>query len=188
MNVDSEKTGTPESPIRPDSWAAAWLWLAYTLFYGFMPVWLGVLALLGFSFNRSMNWRDFLIHGEFLIYSASLVAASTRLITRDVESGRSFPHRPWFNLISHAVIIPSAAVYAIAKALSFSESPLAPRGAFILYFSLVMVVSGVVFSFVVFLFDHRRSSVPYINIQAERKHEQEDLSRSFDKLEKGEHA
>src|SRR5208337_5257776 len=97
-----------------DSWSAGGVWLGYTLFYGFMPLWLGVLAGLGFS-NQRIAWPDFLVHGELLIYAASLTAASTRLIASDVNTKRPFACRQIFNLISHAVIIPSAAAYAIVK-------------------------------------------------------------------------
>jgi len=149
-----------------------------------MPVWLGALAGLGFSFQHSIDWRDFLIHGEFLIYSASLVAASTRLISKEAATGRPFVHRAWFNLASNAIIIPSAAIYAIIKALSFLSTPIAAKQAFIVWFSIVMLLSGLVFSFVVFLLDHHRSITP-INVEAEVKKEQQELAQQFDKLDEG---
>ena len=149
-----------------------------------MPVWLAALAGLGFSFGQPINWKDFLIHGEFLIYSASLVAASTRLIAKDVATGRPFSHRAWFNLVSNAIIIPSAAIYAIIKALSFLQKPIAAKEHFIVGFSLCMLLSGIAFSFIVFLLDDHRSVTP-INVEAEVKKEQEDLEQQFDKLDGG---
>jgi len=143
-----------------------------------------MLAGFGFSFQRPINWGDFLIHGEFLIYSASLVAASTRLISKDVATGRPFLHRAWFSLISSAIIIPSAAIYAIIKALSFLQPPTGVKHSFIVWFSIGMLLSGIVFSFVVFLLDHHRSITP-INVEAEAKREQQELEHEFDNLGEG---
>lgn len=184
MLIASRKLGS--EPISPESWGSARLWLAYTLFFGFMPVWLGMLAGLGFSFQRPINWRDFLIHGEFLIYSASLVATSTRLISKDVATGRPFSYRPWFSLVSSAIIIPSAAIYAIIKALSFLEKPTEVKPTFIVWFSTTMLILAIVFSFVVFLLDHHRSTTP-LNLEAEANQEQVKLEKQFDELEEGPH-
>lgn len=175
-----------------DSWSAGWVWLAYTLLFGFMPLWLGVLGLgvrdaLGFS-KQGAGWSDFLIHGELLIYAASVAAASTRLISSDVVTTRPFAYRQLFNLMGYAVIVPSAATYAMIKVLSFS-SPGAPQTntRFIISLSVPMVVASVFFSFLVFVLDHHRTTSP-LNIVAEIEKEKEELSQNFDKLEKADTA
>jgi heme exporter protein D len=165
----------------PDSWSAGGVWLLYTLFYGFMPLWLGVLAGLGFS-NQRIAWPDFLVHGELLIYAASLTAASTRLIASDLNTKRPFVHRQIFNLMSHAVILPSAAAYAIVKVLTFLNLAVQIKTSFMVWLSLPMVVISVVFSFLVFVLDHQRTTTP-VNIIAEANREQEQLGRDFDRLE-----
>lgn len=165
----------------PDSWSSGGVWLAYTLFYGFMPLWLGVLAGLGFS-NQRISWPDFLIHGEFLIYAASVTAASTRLIARDVSTGRPFAYRQIFNLISNAVIVPAAAAYAIIKVLTFLNLANNIKTTFIVWLSIPMVLVSIAFSFFVFVLDHHRTTTP-INVAAQIKKEEEALSREFDQLE-----
>lgn len=167
-----------------DSWSAGSVWLAYTLFYGFMPLWLGVLAGLGFS-NQRVGWTDFLIHGELLIYAASLTAVSTRLIASDVNSKRPFASRQMFNLISHAVIVPSAAAYAIVKVLTFSSLAGQIKASFMTWFSVPMILFSVVFSFVVFVLDHHRTTTP-LDVAAEIEKEEGQLSQQFDQLEKTE--
>ena len=125
-----------------DSWSAGSVWLGYTMFYGFMPLWLGVIAGLGFS-NQRVRWTDFLIHGELLIYAASLTAYSTRLIASDVNNTRPFVSRQLFNLISHAIIIPSAAAYAIVMVLTFSHLTGQIRASFMTWFSVPMVLYSI---------------------------------------------
>jgi len=166
-----------------DSWSSGGVWLAYTLFYGFMPLWLGILAGLGFS-NQHVAWPDFLIHGEFLIYAASLTAASTRLIARDVNTGRPFAFRQIFNLVSHAVIIPAAAAYAIVKVLTFLNLASNIKTTFMIWLSIPMVLVSVAFSFFVFVLDHHRTTTP-VNVAAEIKKEEDELSRDFDRLDAG---
>jgi hypothetical protein len=167
----------------PDSWSSGGVWLAYTLFYGFMPLWLGILAGLGFS-NQHISWPDFLVHGEFLIYAAALTAASTRLIARDVNTGRPFAFRQIFNLISNAVIVPAAAAYAIVKVLTFLNLATNIKTAFMVWLSIPMVLVSVLFSFFVFVLDHHRTTTP-VNVAAQIKKEEDDLSRDFDQLETG---
>jgi hypothetical protein len=167
-----------------ESWSAGSVWLGYTMFYGFMPLWLGVLAGLGFS-NQRIRWTDFLIHGELLIYAASLTAYSTRLIASDVNTTRPFASRQVFNLISHAVIIPSAAAYAIVMVLTFSHLTAQISASFMSWFSVPMVLYSIFFSLVVFVEDHRRTTTP-LNVAAEYKKEEEQLSVDFDQLERAE--
>ena len=46
------------------------------------------------------------------------------------------------------------------------------------------LLSGIAFSFVVFLLDHHRSITP-LNVEAEVKKEQQELAKEFDKLGEG---
>jgi hypothetical protein len=172
-----------------DSWSAGGVWLAYTLFWGFMPLWLGALGLvvlagLGFS-KQSVTWADFLVHGEFLIYAASIAAPSTRLISSDVNPRRPFAFRAIFNLIAYAVIVPSAATYAMIKVLSFSNLQAQVNIPFMIRLSVPVVLVSVIFSFFVFVLDHHRTTTP-LNLEAKIKKEEDELSHNFDRLEKTE--
>src|ERR1700722_6228496 len=68
-----------------EHWRNAGKWLAFTVGCGFLPIIIGLLLVWGLS-TKSFNWYDFVVHGEFVIYSATLVAASTRLISKDTET------------------------------------------------------------------------------------------------------
>jgi hypothetical protein len=156
-----------------DSWSAGSVWLGYTMFYGFMPLWLGVIAGLGFS-NQRVRWTDFLIHGELLIYAASLTAYSTRLIASDVPTTL----QPYFPCHNHPV---SRCVRYCYGAYVFASHW--PDQGFI--YDLVFRAHGPIqyfFSLVVFVEDHRRTTNP-LNVAAEYKKEEDQLSVDFDKTE-----
>jgi len=157
----------------------------YTLVYSFMPVWFGILAGVGFLYKKPFSWLDFVIHGELLIYSASLLAASTRLISKDVNTGRPFVHRQWFTLVSMAITVLAAGFYAMIKVLSFLENPAPVRVAVLLWVSVPTLTVSVLFSFLVFAFDQYRCANP-INVAAKAKQEQDELSQQIDRLEEGE--
>ena len=74
-----------------ENWSSTGVWLAYTLGYGFLPVWIGFVLVFVLS-HEHLKMADFIVHGEFAIYSATLVAGSTRLISRDTDLG-PFVHR-----------------------------------------------------------------------------------------------
>lgn len=137
-------------PADGDSWAAARVWLGYTLVYSFMPVWFGVLAGVGFWYKKPFSWLDFIIHGELLIYSASLLAGSTRLISKDVNTGRPFVLRQWFTLTSVTITVLAAGFYAMIKVLSFLDNPAAVRVNVLLWLSITSLVISIPFSFLVF--------------------------------------
>jgi hypothetical protein len=169
-----------------DSWSAGGVWLGYTLFWGFLPLWLGslglaVLAILG-VLKQSVTWADFLIHGEFLIYAVSIAAPSTRLISSDMNPRRPFAFRAIFNLVAYAIVVPSAAIYAIIKVLSFLNLQPQANIPLMFWLSVPVVVVSVVFSLVVFVLDHHRMTTPF-NVAAEIKKEEDELSHNFDRLE-----
>lgn len=170
-----------DMPADSDSWSAARVWLGYTLIYGFMPVWFGVLAGVGFWFKKPFSWLDFVIHGELLIYSASLLAGSTRLISKDVNTGRPFVKRQWFTLASVAITILAAGFYAMIKVLSFLENPAPVRVGVLLWVSISALLVSLSFSFFVFAFDQYRSTNP-INVAGKAKKEQDELSKEIDEL------
>src|SRR5207248_7893338 len=116
---------------------------------------------------------------------ATLTATSTRLITKDLRKGGDpFVHRQMFNLFSHVVIIPSAAIYAVLKYQSLKGSS-EMNLHYVTWVSILMLLSAVVFSFFVFLFDEQRSSPATAEaFNRELRQEEANLSRQFDALEK----
>lgn len=80
------------------------MWLYYTLFYWMFPT-IAVLSSYIIA-NQRIRWLDLVIHGEFLIYAVTIVAGSTRLISKDIPRSGPFVSRQIFNLYSHIMIFP----------------------------------------------------------------------------------
>src|SRR5216684_2121938 len=75
-----------DSATRRQRFSAS-MWLFYALFYWMLPTALAVAGL--WIAKREVRWVDLWVHGEFLIYSITLTAGSTRLIAKD----EPFPNR-----------------------------------------------------------------------------------------------
>ena len=114
------------SSCSADHWRAAGKWFAYTVGCGFLPVVVGLLLV--WLLSSTPNWYDFVIHGELVIYSAALVAGSTRLISKDTDSF-PFVHREMFILTAVLTIAASIALYtaiktaALFKAINYLTHP-----------------------------------------------------------------
>jgi hypothetical protein len=160
-----------------DHWRSAGKWLAYTVGCGFLPIMIGLLLVWIFS-TKPVNWYDFVVHGEFLIYSAALIAASTRLISRDTATF-PFVHREMFTLAAFLALASCVALYsAIKTAILFrlQDTINNPR---IVRFSMIILVVSLAFSFLVFLLDQQRVNPNVIGILA---HQENQLSAAFDNL------
>jgi hypothetical protein len=91
------------------------MWLLYTLFYWTLPTIVVIFGL--FVAKKSVKWTDLIIHGELLIYSITIVAGSTRLISKDMPTGGPFVNRQAFNLVSHIMIFPAIFTYGLLRYL-----------------------------------------------------------------------
>jgi hypothetical protein len=157
-------------------WNSAGMWLTFTVALGCIPFFIGALAVWVLS-SQNIVWADFIRHGELAIYSAGLIAASTRLIAKDVNS-LPFVHRQFFTLLSILFVIATISLYSIIKAAVFVQQPRLNDG-FIITFSLILVVCSIVFSFFIFLLDVHRVS---FNPRAIADSQQDDLARDFKRL------
>ncbi len=159
-----------------DHWRSSGKWFAYTVGCGFLPIMIGLLLVWVFS-TKPVNWYDFVVHGEFVIYSAALIAASTRLITKDTATF-PFVHREMFTLTAILVLVSCVALYsAIKTAILFSLQNV--NNTRIARFSIIILVVSLVFSFLVFLLDQQRFSPNVIGILAQQEKRLDD---DFDKL------
>jgi hypothetical protein len=75
-----------------EHWWNTGKWLAYTVLCGFLPIIIGLLLVWIFA-TKPVNWYDFVVHGEFVIYSAALIAASSRLLTTCMSLRKREVHR-----------------------------------------------------------------------------------------------
>ena len=125
------------------------MWLAYTVFYWLIPT---ALVVCGLAIaNKPFNIMNLIIHGELLIYSITLVAGSTRLITKDLPSAGPFVNRQGFNLVSHVMILPAIFAYGLIRYIGFTSDPNAVNKPLVVGYSIVLLIAAFVFSYVVFV-------------------------------------
>lgn len=160
-----------------DHWRNTGKWFAYTVGCGFLPIIIGLILVGGIS-TKPLNWHDFVIHGELAIYSASLIAASTRLISKDTETF-PFVHREMFTLAAFLFLVLCVALYSAIKTVTLLSLSNIIRDPFIVGFSLVLLVFSLLFSSLVFLLDQQRISP---NVREIIGLQQNDLGAAFDQL------
>ncbi len=159
-----------------DNWGSTGTWFAYTVGYGFVPLYVGMLAVRVFS-EQPIDFSNFVVHGEFAIYSATLVAASTRLISKDSDIA-PFVRRQLFILIAGLSMIIAVALYAMIKAAAFLNVRFLNTH-FVLLSSAVVLGVSLLFSFLVFLLDHQRFHPNVAEITAVQRQR---LGEDFDSL------
>jgi hypothetical protein len=160
-----------------DHWRTTGKWFAYTVGCGFLPIIIGLLLVAGLS-TKPVNWYDFVVHGELVIYSAALIAASTRLIAKDTKTF-PFVHREMFTLSAILALVLCVALYsAIETAILFSLQGTI-NNTFIARFSLTLLTISLLFATLVFLLDQQRINPNVIGILAQQEKKLDD---AFDKL------
>lgn len=160
-----------------DNWSNTGVWFAFTLGFGFLPLWIGVLLVWGLS-HEQLRFADFIVHGEFAIYSATLVAGSMRLVAKDTELG-PFVHRPMFFLVSGLTLTLAVAVYVTIKTATFLRLPEIVNAQFVIKFSVPLLIFSLLFGFLVFLLDHQRF---HPNVALISEQQVADLGDQYDKL------
>jgi hypothetical protein len=151
--------------------------LAFAVLVGFMPIWLAVLLVFLIS-GHAPNWLDFVVHGEFAIYSAGLIATSARLISKDTESG-PFVHRELFILATIVGTAISVGLYVTIKAATYLHVENTINQDFIWRFSFPLLLVSLAFAFLVFLLDNQRFNA---NVRAITKRQEDELEEKFDQL------
>lgn len=160
-----------------EHWRSTGKWFAYTVGCGFLPIIIGLLLVWGLS-TKPVNWYDFVVHGELVIYSAALIAASTRLIAKDTETF-PFVHREMFTLSAILALVLCVALYsAIKTAILFSLQGTI-NNTFIARFSMALLAISLTFASLVFLLDQQRVNP---NVRGIIKQQENRLGAAFDKL------
>jgi hypothetical protein len=162
----------------PEHWRSAAKWFAYTVGCGFLPVMFGLLVVLALS--RQFKLDDFIVHGEFVLYSAALITSAVRLITKDTDTF-PFVHRELFALTALIAILSAVGLYTVIKTATLLKLESTVDNAFIRRFSMPLLVFSLIFSFVVFLLDQQRI---FPNIRGIVKLQEDQLKADFDKLGK----
>jgi hypothetical protein len=159
-----------------EHWWNTGKWFAYTVGCGFLPIMIGLLLVWVFS-TKPVNWYDFVIHGEIAIYSAALIAASTRLIARDTATF-PFVHREMFTLVAGLALVSCVALYSGIKTAILFSLQNTINDTRIARFSIVILIVSLMFSTLVFLLDQQRVKPDVIGILA---HQEKQLDNDFDK-------
>ncbi len=89
-------------------WGDTGLWVVFTVVGGLIPLWATYVLLRLFSVR--VDWFEFSRHGQFAIYSASLITAAVFLVER--ELWQTFPRRRCFVLFLIVGLIVSALLFA----------------------------------------------------------------------------
>jgi len=139
-----------------DTRRVARMWLYYTLFYWLFPT-LAVLFTYVLA-KQPVKFLDLLIHGEFLIYSITIVAGSTRLIAKDIPSRGPFVSRQGFNLVSHIMIFPAIVAFVLLRYISTVSANPTINTPLVVIYSIALLIAAFRFSYVVFLIEVQRST------------------------------
>jgi len=189
MTMDSSESGQKEVSLRTviaacttDNKQVARMWLYYTVFYWMLPT---LIVMFGFLVaKRSVNVVDLVIHGEFLIYSITLVASSTRLIAKDTPGSDPFVNRQAFNLVAHVMIFPAIFTYGLVRYIGLTSSPDAVSKPIVVGYSVLLLLASFGFSFLVFLIDAQRSSNTTARQASENiRHAPDKLIHDFDEIQ-----
>jgi hypothetical protein len=165
-----------------ENWQVARMWLYYTVFYWLLPTLITIFGL--FVAKRTVNWRDLLIHGEFLIYAITLTAASTRLVAKDVPGKEPFFNRQAFNLFAQVMILPAIFTYGLVRYIGLTVDPSAVNERLVITYSVVLLVAAFAFSFLVFLMDAQRSTPNFPQqVAAEIENTGNKLGLEFDAMQ-----
>jgi hypothetical protein len=160
-----------------EHWKNTGKWFAYTVGCGFLPIIIGMLLVFVIS-TKHLDWYDFVVHGELAIYSAVLIASSTRLIAKDTDTF-PFVHREMFTLTAILFLVVCVALYSAVKAALLLSLQGTINDPFIARVSVGLLILSLAFSFLVFLLDQQRISP---NVRGIIRHQEDALRDAFDKL------
>jgi hypothetical protein len=159
-------------------WYESFGWLLATVLGGLMPLWGSYILFLLKGKTPQLN--EFVIHGEFALYSAAMLAAACFLIMREWPSGY-FPWRIIFGMSAVAGVVLSALVFASVFEANLTATSAATIDVdFLRPFSLVLFSAAFVLSYVVTLIDLVGFTIDPQELQAE---EDADLASQFHALE-----
>src|SRR5215472_3218070 len=122
-----------------------------------------------------------------LIYSITLVAGSTRLLTKDAKKLGPFVRRQEFNLASYILIVPAIAAYGAIRYWATSPPVNGLNTPGIVSYSVVLLALSFGFAFLVFVIDAQRTAQLMGDLQKRASkaltQPEAHLARQFDALQ-----
>jgi len=132
--------------------------LLFALVFGLLPVW-GTMLLLR-VLSRSIRWDDFVVHGEFAIYSASLVGPSLYQIWQL----RGKPRAPGLGFLLVAVtgLLAATLIFAATALVSLIPALGSIDRSFMAWISILLLTGAILFVYFVKILDniHTSADVP----------------------------
>lgn len=127
--------------LRRPTWTEsrdAGIWVVLTLGLGLLPLWGG--AIIRFLFDRPWSLADFVVHGEFALYTASIVSGTVYILCREYPT--QFPFRPILIMVTVLLALWSGLISG-GMFLGERTPPSAPRVAWLTIpaFVLAMIIS-----------------------------------------------
>lgn len=131
-------------------------------------------------FSRHFSLLDYSQHGELALYCAAFLAPTLRLIGRDVED-YAFVRRQLFLLFGWIALTAAVGLYAgVISAAGMPPDTIRVNSSLLFYFSLVLFIVSVLFSWLVRLVDFQR--IRPAEVFAAQRSSAEKLDKAFDEL------
>jgi hypothetical protein len=133
------------------NWYESLGWLGATLLGGLLPLWGSYM--LFWVRGPSPSFGEFVRHGEFALYSASLLAAAFFLVLREWQEG-FFPFRMIFGMVTMAALLLSAIIFAgVFEANRTAQGANSLNMPFLVPFSIGLYVFTLALCFLITLID-----------------------------------
>ena len=100
------------SNTQKEDWGSGSAWVSITLFFGLLPLWGG--ALIFFLFSSDVSWAGMVDHGEFAIYSATLLATALLVVFREYKV--HFTERLFWGTIAVVLLVLTLLLFSAASA------------------------------------------------------------------------
>lgn len=160
-----------------DHWREAILLILFTLVGGLAPLWIGLLIVQ--STSGSPQLLDFAAHGEFALYTASLLAPCIYLVVQE-SAETPFVGRTFFVLLAFFGILLAVASYTMVAPETSKVIPFAPLDrAFIGHGTISLFCISLILSLTITTLENARTYPPIHKIE---KSQESELENEFDRL------
>ncbi|QYR20981.1 hypothetical protein KZ483_25110 [Paenibacillus sp. sptzw28] len=160
-----------------EQWKSTSLWIFYTLLGSLIPTWGGIVLLV--IFNKLQDWSVFYKNGEFILYSAGLLAPALFVLIREAK-------RPGFQfmaIISVIMLLLTGLLYSAIALFGFKiiQSDIKINMGVLAKISLFLFVLSV---FIAFLAELLSKIQQDPNVEGMRLREMNNLEDEYNKFKK----
>lgn len=152
-----------------NNWRETMSWLGFNVLGSLMPIW-GSFFLLKLG-SHAFAFRDFMIHGEFALYTAAFLAPAFQLIARNLPDKR-YVFRTGSLFIALAGLVISALIYAgVVTITSSSGSPQKLNEWFLFRTSWIIFPASLIFVLCINLVQNQIENPPVSEIEESQEAE-----------------